>query len=394
MKNFNRNISILAAVIVLIPTLVFGQMYSYKEIINQYDPFIITVDEVLLSTNDDEFRERNNFIVIMTITIGNEKIVKYLKQDDFLINSIRSYNDDFWQCNMTVKKNNSVIIPAIFNLPNSTNSITIKFEGFTNLYPGDISMIEQLSTSFCYVSSTMYGPMELAYKFLATTADVNRPNNSQLTTAEVLQQNIKTRPGIYYLGNPIEINYSIAQDPKKAFGTNLLVQGQKLLESTIRGNVKDNIKITFTKYSDVKLVKQEPYYLKMMGVFQDLTSQQRIDYMKSEGFIAKAQDVISSDLVIGLKQGVYLNDQAVKQFVNLMNLIKAGVRAKSDTVENTTEVMRSDEREALSYFQTALKENDFSLEYQYVYDDFINSSVNRGILQKEIDIIRKYYQIK
>ena len=195
----------------LLPILSLGQMYSPKDIVNQYDPFILTVNDVLLSTNDDEFRERNNFVVIITIVIGNEKIVKFMKQDDFLINHVKSFNDDFWQCNMTAKKNNSIIIPAIFNLPNSSNSITMKIEGFTNLYPGDITTLEQLSTSFCYVSSTMYGPMEQAFKYLATTADVNRPNNSQLTTAEVLQQNIKTRPGIFYLANPIEVNYAISQ---------------------------------------------------------------------------------------------------------------------------------------------------------------------------------------
>ena len=378
----------------LLPILSLGQMYSPKDIVNQYDPFILTVNDVLLSTNDDEFRERNNFVVIITIVIGNEKIVKFMKQDDFLINHVKSFNDDFWQCNMTAKKNNSIIIPAIFNLPNSSNSITMKIEGFTNLYPGDITTLEQLSTSFCYVSSTMYGPMEQAFKYLATTADVNRPNNSQLTTAEVLQQNIKTRPGIFYLANPIEVNYAISPDPKKSFGTNLLVQGQKTLESTVRGNVKDNVKITVTKLTDVKIVKSEPYYMKMMGVFQDISSHQKIEYLKSEGFIAKAQDIISSDLVIGLRQGVYLNDQVVRQLTNLMNLQKAYVRAISDTVDNTSEMMRSDEREALSYFENALKENDYDLESQYVYDDFINSSVNRGVLQKEIDNIRKYYQIK
>ena len=385
---------ILLAVFILLPVLVYSQMYSPKEIVNQYDPFVITVNEVLLSTNDDEFKERNNFVVIMTITLGNEKIIKFLKQDDFTINNVKSYNDDFWQCNMTVKKNNSLIIPSIFVLPNNTNSITIKFEGFTALNIGDNAALDQLSTGFCYVSSSMYGYMEQAYKYLAASPDVNRPNNSNLSTAEVLQQNIKTRPGILYLGNPIDINFIIPQDPKKAFGTNLLVQGKKTLESTIRGNVKDKIDITVTKYTDVKIVQAEPYYLKIKGVFHDLASQIKIDYMKNEGFLFKAQDVITNDLVIGLKPGTYMNDQVVRQLTNLLNLLKAGVRAKSDTVENTSDIMRSDEREALSYIENALRENDFNLETQYIYDDYINSSVNRGMLQKEIDIIRKYYLIK
>jgi hypothetical protein len=390
----NKPSKILLVAFLLLPVLAYSQMYSPKDIVNQYDPFVLTVNEVLLSTNDDEFKERNNFVVIMTVIIGNEKIVKFLKQDDFTINNVKSFNDDFWQCNMTVKKNNSMIIPAIYNLPNSTNSITIKFEGFSSLYPGDNATLEQLSTGFCYVSSSMYNFMELAYKFLAASPDVNRPNYSNLTTAEVLQQNIKTRPGIFYLGNPNEINYIIPQDPKKAFGTNLLVQGKKTLESTIRGNVKDNISLTVTKYTDVKLVQSEPYYLKVKGVFHDLASQTKIDYMRSESNLFKAQDIISSDLVIGLKAGVYMNDQVVRQLSSLMNLLKAGVRAKSDTVETTTDIMRSDEREALSFIETALRENDYNLETQYIYDDYINSSVNRGMLQKEIDIIRKYYLIK
>jgi hypothetical protein len=99
-------------------------------------------------------------------------------------------------------------------------------------------------------------------------------------------------------------------------------------------------------------------------------------------------------MVIGRKTDVYLNDQAVKQFTNLMNLLKAGIRVKADTAEFTEDFMRSDEREALSYFETNIKENDFNLDNEYLYDDYINSSVNRGIIQKEIDLIRKYYQLK
>jgi len=377
-----------------LPVIAFSQMYSTKDIINQYDPFVITINDVMLSTNDDEFKERNSFAVIMTIIIGNEKIVKFLRQDDFTINNVKSYGSDFYQYNMTLKKNNSVIIPGIFNLPNSTNNITIKFEGYTNIYPSDLTSLDQLSTSFCYISSTMYGPMEQAFKYIASSPDINRPNNTAITTAEVLQQNIKTRPEIMYLGNPIEVNYAIPPDPKKVFGTNILIQGQKVLESAIKGNIKDQIKLTITKHTDVKIVQAEPYYMKIKGVFQDISSKVKIPNMKSESNIFKAQDIISSDLVIGLMQGVYLNDQVVKQYSNLMNLLKAGIRAKSDSLETTDESMRSDEREALSYFETALKENEYNLETQYVYDDFINSSVNRGVLQKEIDIIRKYYQIK
>lgn len=378
----------------LLPVAASSQMYSTKDIINQYDPFVITINDVMLSTNDDEFRERYSYVVMMTVIIGNEKIVKFLRQDDFTINNVKAYGSDFYQYNMTLKKNNSVIIPAIFNLPNNTNNITIKFEGYTNIYPTDITTLDQLSTSFCYVSSTMYVPMEQAFKYIASSPDINRPNSTSMTIAEVLQQNIKTRPEIFYLGNPIEVNYAIPPDPKKAFGTNILIQGQKTLESAIKGNVKDQIKITISKYTDVKIVQAEPYYMKIKGVFQDITAQAKIPNMKSESNIFKAQDIISSDLVIGLKQGVYINDQVVKQYTNLMNLLKAGIRAKSDSLETTSEIMRSDEREALSYFETALKENEFNLETQYLYDDFINSSVNRGVLQKEIDMIRKYYLIK
>ncbi|HEY3252279.1 MAG TPA: hypothetical protein VGK25_14315 [Ignavibacteria bacterium] len=381
-------------VVFFLPVLVFGQMYSTKDIINQYDPFLITINDVKLSTNDDEFRERANFVIIMTITIGNEKIIKFLRQDDFTINNVKSYGDDFWQYNMTVRKNNSVLIPSLYNLPNNTNSINIKFEGFTNLSAGDIMTLDQLSTGFVYVSSTMLVPMEQAYKYIASSPDVNRPNSGVLTTAEVLQQNVRTRAGVMYVGNPIEVNYVIPPDPKKAFGSNILIQGKISPESVIKSNIKDQVNLTITKYTDVKIVHAEPFYLKIKGVFQDLTSQTIIPNLRSESYIAKAQEIISEDLVVGLKQGVYLNDQVVKQYTNLMNLLKAGVRAKSDSLESTSDIMKSDEREALSYFETALKENDYNLDTQYLYDEFINSSVNRGILQREIDKIRRYYQIK
>jgi hypothetical protein len=115
---------------------------------------------------------------------------------------------------------------------------------------------------------------------------------------------------------------------------------------------------------------------------------------RREGYLAKAQEVISEDMVVGRKAGVYINDQVVQQFTNLMNLLKAGIRVKADSLSTTSDFMNSNEREALSYFEINLKENDFNLDNQYLYDDYINSSVNRGIIQKEIDLIRRYYQIK
>ncbi|MGH2575962.1 MAG: hypothetical protein ACRDFC_09720, partial [Ignavibacteria bacterium] len=64
------------------------------------------------------------------------------------------------------------------------------------------------------------------------------------------------------------------------------------------------------------------------------------------------------------------------------------------TLQTTNELMFSPEREAISYFENNLKQNELNLDNQYVFDDFISSSVNRGIIQKEIDLIKRYYQLK
>jgi|GEM_PF-1477684 len=375
------------------PCILFSQMYSPKEVINQYDPFTISIDNMTLSTNDADFTENNSFIIILTATIGNEKVIKFLNKDDITINSSKSYGD-ILQVSMTARKNNIVLFPAIFNIPNNTGSITIKVEGYSNINPIDVNALTQLSSSFCYSSSAMFVYMEQAFKYLAGNPDVNRPNSTSFTTAEVLQQNIKTRAEIFYLGNPLEVNYSIPQDPNKIYGTNIFSQGKKTIESVIGTNVKDAVNFTVTKYTDSKLVQAEPYYQKVKGVFQDLTSLNVIPDSKREGYIEKAQDLITNNLIVGLKQGVYINDQVVKQYTNLLNLLKAGVRTKSDTLGTTNDIMNSDEREALSYFESNIKDNDFNLGNQYVYDDYIASSVNRGVLLKEIDMIRKYYGLK
>lgn len=371
----------------------FTQVYSQKDIINQYDPFTITFNDLSLNTNDEEFRE-HYYVIIMTLYAGNEKIVKFLNRDDLVINSVKNYDDNYWNINFTVKRNNILIMPAFINITNSPNSITMKLEGYSNLNEGDQALMNQLSTSFCYTSSGMYNLMDQAFKFLASSPDVNRPNNSLLVTAEVLQQNIAKRPEIFYMGNPAEVTYVIPNDPKKVIGTNLLIQGPRAIESKVSLKTADKWNITFTKLTDVKIVQSEPYYTKIKGVFSDISALQKISDLKIEGHLARANEIINDDLVIGRKTGVYLNDQVVKQFTNLMNLLKAGVRVKADTAEFTSDFMRSEEREALSYFESNLKENDFNLDNQYLYDDYINSSVNRGVIQREIDLIRKYFQIK
>jgi hypothetical protein len=371
----------------------YSQIYSYKDIVNQYDAYTLTLNELTLNTNDEDIKE-HAYVVIVTIYAGNEKITKFLYRDDLVMNSVKNYDDVFWSINFSVKRNNVILLPAMINIANQPSALTIKFEGYSNMNEGDMALMNQLSTSFVYCSSSMYNLMDQAFKYLAGSPDVNRPNSSLLTTAEVLQQNISRRPGIFYLGNPAEVNYVLPQDPKKVIGTNLLVQGKRTIESKVTVKASDQWIFTVTKLPDVKIVQSEPYYTKIKGVFQDLTALQIVPEDRREGYLAKAQEIISEDMVVGRKAGVYINDQVVKQFTNLMNLLKAGIRVKADSMTTTSDFMNSSEREALSYFETNLKENDFNLDNQYMYDDYINSSVNRGIIQKEIDLIRRYYQIK
>lgn len=377
----------------LLSSNLFSQIYSQKDIVNIYDPFTITFGDLVLNTNDDEFKE-HNFLIIITITIGPEKIIKFLYKDDLLINNVKNYNDVYWAINFTARKNNIVLIPAIFNIANNGGMINIKMEGYSNLGAGDETMMSQLSTSYIYTSTTVYGSVEQAYKYLATSPEVNKPNSSLLTTAEVLQRNVSTRSGIFYLGNPTEVSFAVPEDPKKVIGTNLLIQGQKKIESKSTTKTTDQWNLTFTKLTDVKIVLGESYYSKIKGAFSDIINMPKIDENKREGLIARCNEINNEDLVMGRKTGVYINNEAIKQFTYLMNFVKAGIRAKSDTASTTSDFMKSDEREALNYFETNLKENDFNLNNQYVYDDFVNSSVNRGAIQKEIDIIRRYYQLK
>jgi hypothetical protein len=376
----------------MIQSVSFGQAYSQKDIVNQYDPFTITINDLSLNTNDDDFRE-HAFVLIMTILAGNEKIIKFINMDDLVMNSVISY-DNYSNINFTVKRNNIILMPSMMNITNNPGSITIRLEGYSNVNQGDQAMLSQLSTSFCYTGSSMYNAMDQTFKFLANSPDVVRPNNTLLVTADILQQNIGKRPEMFYMGDPAEVTYVIPNDPKKVIGTNLLIQGPRAIESKVNVKVPDKWNLTITKLTDVKIVQSEPYYVKIAGLFRDITSIQKIPELKEPGYLERCNEIINDDMVPGRKAGVYLNDQVSRQFDNLMNLLKAGIRVKSDSAETTEDFMRSDEREALSYFETNLKENDFNLDNQYLFDDYINSSVNRGILQKEIDQIRRYYQIK
>jgi hypothetical protein len=157
-------------------------------------------------------------------------------------------------------------------------------------------------------------------------------------------------------------------------GTNLLIQGKKTLENRTNPRYVDSWNFTITKLTDVKIVQAQSYYTKIKGVFSDITSMMRIPMDKREGLLTKAQNVIDEDLIVGNRVDVYMNDQVVRQFS------KAGIRAKSDSLETTSDFMKGDEREALNYIENAIKENDFNLDVEYIYDDYISQSVNRGLL--------------
>jgi hypothetical protein len=371
----------------------YSQIYSAKDIISIYDPFTITFGELVLNTNDDEFKE-HNFVVVVTITVGPEKIIKLFYKDDLLYNGMKNFNDDYWAVTFTARKNNIVLIPALVNIPNNGGQVTIRMEGYSNISAGDEMIMNQLSTSYIYTGSTMNAAMELAYKYLATSTDINKPNGSLITTAEVLQRNVSTRAGIFYLGNPIEVSYAIPEDPDKTVGTNILLQGPKKVESKLSSKTQDQWNFTVTKLYDVKIVQSESYYNEIKALFGDIINMSKIDENKREGLIARCNEIINEDLVIGRKTGVYLNEQAIKQFSLLLNFLKADIRAKSDTAAYTSDFMKSDEREALTYMEVNIKEDNFELDNQYIFDDFIHSSIGRGAIQKEIDIIRRYYQLK
>lgn len=371
----------------------FSQMYSPKDIINVYDPFTITFGELVVNTNDDEFKE-HNFLIVVTITIGPEKIIKFFYKDDLLMNNMKNFTDDYWAISFTAIKNNIVIIPAIFSVPNNGGAVTIKMEGYSNISLGDEGMMNQLSTGYVYTSSSMFASMEQTYKYLATSPNVNKPNASLITTAEVLQRNVSTRAEIFYLGNPVTVTYGVPEDPNKVVGTNILIQGDKKIEQKQGSKSADQWNLTFTKLTDVKIVQSQAYYSKIKGVFSDIINMPRVDENKREGLISRCNSVIDEDLIIGRQSGVYINKEAIKQFTYLMNFLKAGIRAKSDTASSTTDFMKSDEREALTFFETSIRDNDFNLGNQYVYDEFINSSLGRGAIQKEIDMIRRYYELK
>lgn len=386
------NLFLILLLAVLVPYSAFSQVYSTKDIVNQYDPFTITINDLSLNTNDDDFRE-HAYTLILTITAGNEKIIKFINRDDMIMNSVISY-DDFSNVNFTVKRNNTVIVPALINLSNTPSAVTIKLEGYSNVSPGDQQMLAQLSSSFCYTSSTMYTLMDQAFKYLANSPDVNRPDNNNIVTADILQQNMGKRPEVFYMGDPAEITYVVPKDPQNVIGTNIFVQGPKTIESKVSVKVADKWNITITKLTDVKIVKVQPYYPKILSLFSDITSLHSIPDLKEPGYLERCNEVINGDLVLGYNSGIYINDQVVKQFTNLMNFLKAGIRVKADTNETTSDFMKSEEREALSYIESNLKSNDFNLNNEYIYDDYINSPVNRGTLQKEMDLIRRYYQIK
>lgn len=380
-------------VLVLIPAFAYSQMYSQNDIVSQYDPFMITVNEMTINTNNEDFREMP-FVIVMTVTVGNEKVTKFLYKDDLIMNAVKNYDDEFWNINFTAKQNNILIFPSLYNLVNKPTSVTVRFEGYTNLYEGDVPLLNQISSSFCYTSTTMQPLIDQVYKYLAGTTQVNQPNSSLLSTAVVLGQNMSKRPEINYMGNAAEMTFIVPPDPKKVFGSDILMNEKKTIESKTQLKVNDQWVITVTKTPDVKIVQAQPYYLKIKGVFLDITSQTSISPDKTESNLAKCSDIINDDIVPGKNTDYYLNDQASKQLTNLLNFLRASVRAKSDTLETTNELMNSDEREALSYMENNLKANEFNLDDEYLYDDYINSSTNRGVIQKNVDLIKKYYQIK
>ena len=94
------------------------------------------------------------------------------------------------------------------------------------------------------------------------------------------------------------------------------------------------------------------------------------------------------------KNDIYVSPEAKKQMMYVLDLLILAQPIKADTASVSTGGRIPLEGElVLDYFRANIT-GDKTKSNRYIYDDFIGNDMNRIKLQRELELVRNYYNLK
>ena len=147
--------------------------------------------------------------------------------------------------------------------------------------------------------------------------------------------------------------------------------------------------VNFKLVNNELLVMAQDYYKKLLDRFLKYAGNS-IYNDALPGIMEELNDFKS----VGFKDknDVYVSPEAKKQLMYVLDLLILGQPIKADTTVNTSRIPLEGEL-VLDYFRANIS-GDKTKSNRYIFEDFIGNDMNRIKLQRELELVRNYYNIK
>jgi hypothetical protein len=363
MKNIKKLLFVLLLVSALC-NVAFSQADNY---INQYDPYVIVLKKLTFyyPKDDDPLSAISNFVVIVSGTVGSQKdaFVRFITADKIAFESSKEYQDGYMQ-EISIMDSRGILIPPIKDLGGS-NFLELSVKGYADLSDIDYAKLRKL--------------------FYGSKNEVFKPTDEIWAEAQVFLAGMGTRQKTECYG----VNYII---PYVTTVTNIrsgdnFVPGDKVIEDKKYNTMAI---VGFKLVNNELLVFAQDYYKKLLDRFLKLAGNS-IYNDDLPGIMEELTDFKA----VGFKDknDIYVSPEAKKQLMYVLDLLLLAQPIKADTVGNTSGRIPLEGELVLDYFRANVT-GDKTRANRYIYEDFISNDMNRMKLQRELELVRNYYNLK
>ena len=234
------------------------------------------------------------------------------------------------------------------------------------------------------INSSIINPFMGFYSFYGSKNEVYKPTDENWAEVQVFLSGMGTRQKVDCGGIELVIPYVTTVTNIKS-GDNF-VPGDKVFEDKKSNSMAI---VNFKLVNNELLVMAQDYYKKLLDRFLKYAGNS-IYNDALPGIMEELNDFKS----VGFKDknDVYVSPEAKKQLMYVLDLLILGQPIKADTTVNTSRIPLEGEL-VLDYFRSNIS-GDKTKSNRYIFEDFIGNDMNRIKLQRELELVRNYYNIK
>lgn len=365
-----------------------GKLFPQADnVITQYDPYIFSLKKLTFYyPDDDQLTANSKFVIVIRANLGSnaDAFIKFITPDKIGFDSFKDFKDGVLQ-EISLLDKKGVLVPPLKDIAGK-NFLELQIGGYADLTDLDFEKIKKISAAdIIPVSTALIELFSGIYFNYPYKNDVLNPSDELWAEAQSFLAGIDTRKKIE-LGN-IVFSVPMLTDVKNIKFAENLVFGDRAVE-----NKKQDMFgiINFKQIKDEEMVNQMDYYVKVKEIFTKIGG---TNIYSDEYF--KIVDALNNIKLYSLKDrtNIYINTEARRQITQLIELLLVSSAIKVDTNKTAIGNISLQGQVAYDYFRDNIGSEKNRLN-KYIYNDYISDDLNKVKMQRELDLIRNYYNLK